>query len=74
MHHNGEGTIGGPHTVLITALDGVAKPDSPDGVLLCPDYNATIDLPKEKTTKDFDIPKGGGGEGAKPKRNIYEGV
>lgn len=71
---DGEGAIGGPHLIRITALDGVAKPDSPEGVPLCPDYSTTADLPKEKTTKDFDIPKGGGGGKAQPKKNIYEGV
>lgn len=56
---DGEGAIGGPHLVVITALNGVANPDSPDGVPLCPDFNTAVDLPKEKTTKDFDIPKSG---------------
>ncbi len=67
---DGEGCVGGPHVVRITALDGAAQPDSPDGVLLCPEYSTSVDLPKEKTTKDFDIPQGGSGE-AKPKPNKY---
>lgn len=54
---DGEGVVGGPHVVRITALDGVANPCSSGGVILCPDYSVALDLPKEKATQDFDIPK-----------------
>lgn len=72
--NDGAGTVGGSHTVRIVCLDGVAKPDSPDGVLLCPEYTTSVDLPKEKTTKNFEVPQGGGPAGGKPRRGIYDGV
>lgn len=43
----GKGTIGGPHVVRITGSDEAT---------LFSDYVTQADLPKEKSTKDFEVP------------------
>lgn len=45
-----KGTVGGPHIVQIEGLDG------PDGNELFPEFTTTVDLPKQNTTQDFDVP------------------
>ncbi len=53
---DGEGTIGGPHTVRISGFDGRGTTEElPDGLRLFPDYTTVIDLPKEKATRDFQV-------------------
>lgn len=54
----GRGTVGGPHVVAINGFDGVPAPQAelPDGKPLFPDYTVRVDLPKETTTHDFNIP------------------
>lgn len=53
---NGQGTVGGPHVVRIMGLDGVRSEQSAEGKPLFPDYQTHVDLPAEKTTKDFLVP------------------
>lgn len=51
------GHIGGPHLVRIVGMDGKGDGDLfPHGQMLFPDYETTIDLPKEETTQDFVVP------------------
>lgn len=52
----GTGHVGGPHVVAITGMDGVAQPELPRGTPLFPRYKLTMDLPKEDSTHDFDVP------------------
>jgi hypothetical protein len=55
----GKGTVGGPQIVVITGFDG-SPPDEegllPDGKPLFSDFTTSVDLPKEETTHDFQIP------------------
>lgn len=55
----GQGTIGGPHRVTVTAFDGNAQPelDLPNGDPLFYDYSEEIDLPLEDTTIEIKVPK-----------------
>jgi len=56
----GRGTVGGPHRVRIMGLSGVRiDEDSPEGVPLFPEYTTQVDLPKQNTTQDFDVPATG---------------
>lgn len=52
----GKGTVGGPHVVRITGTDGVPTPELPQGRMLFAEYRTTVDLPREASTKDFDVP------------------
>ena len=52
----GAGHVGGPHRVTITALDGQASDEFSEGIPMFPDYELQIDLPKEKSTHDLEIP------------------
>ena len=54
-----KGTIGGPHKVKIFGYDGKEEPGSgsPDGASLFPMYQTEVDLPREPTTHDFDVPR-----------------
>jgi hypothetical protein len=49
---DGKGTVGGPMTVQIQGLDGKGQDAKP---IFAP-YEMTLDLPKERTTKDLQIP------------------
>jgi len=54
----GKGTVGGPHVLTVLGLDrlpgsGGAGEDPPP---LCSSYRLTVDLPKEDTTYDIDVP------------------
>jgi len=52
-----KGTTGGPVIVRIEGADGVRTDDDhPNGKPLFPTYETTAELPKEPTTKDFDVP------------------
>ncbi|MGQ9504747.1 MAG: hypothetical protein ACUVQG_06520 [Thermogutta sp.] len=55
----GRGTVGGPHVVRITGLDGVPAEELPQGTPLFPEYTTQIDLPKKELTQDFDVPTTG---------------
>ena len=50
------GHVGGPHIVRITALDGVVSDEFPSGLPMFPDYEMQVDLPKEDSTQDFEVP------------------
>jgi hypothetical protein len=55
----GKGPTGGPHVVFITGfdgktVDGVEKVQEGNPIFI--DYREEVDLPKEKATRDFDVP------------------
>ena len=53
----GKGHVGGPHVATIIATDGT-QPENPDvDNSLFPPYRTKIDLPKEDSKHDFDVPK-----------------
>ncbi len=54
----GKGTVGGPHVVVILGFDGKPRPEIEldSGTPIFPEYRATVELPKESTTKNFDVP------------------
>jgi hypothetical protein len=54
----GKGTSGGPQLVVISGYDGKAVPgdEMNIGKQLFPEYRTSVDLPRETTTKDFDVP------------------
>ena len=55
---SGKGTVGGPHKVTIYGYDGNAEAaeGSPFGTSIFPGYETEVDLPKEATTHNFDVP------------------
>jgi len=56
-----KGPSGGAVTVRIEGADGVRVDDEhPNGKPLFPSYKTTAELPKETTTKDFDVPASAG--------------
>lgn len=57
----GKGVNGGPQIVRISGFDGIANDIMPNGGPLFPDYVAKVDLPKESTIHDFDVPGGHAG-------------
>tara|TARA_R110002111_G_scaffold153375_1_gene220255 strand:- start:241484 stop:241897 length:414 start_codon:yes stop_codon:yes gene_type:complete len=61
---SGKGIIGGPYIVRISGNDGVSVtlPDGmqlPEGKQLFGSYETKIELAKEKTTQDFEVPATG---------------
>ena len=55
---NGKGVIGGQHKVRVICLTGVPEGEElAEGRMLCPEYQATIDLPKSGTTHDIAVPE-----------------
>lgn len=54
----GQSPTGGPHRVTIDATDASGPGGLPK--TLFPSYTTTCDLPKEDTTLDINVPKGGG--------------
>lgn len=56
---SGQGTIGGPHTVVISGYDGVAQLEKelPFGMPLFPEYKTQADLSQDHQELDFDVPK-----------------
>ncbi len=52
----GTGHVGGPHIISVAGMDGVATPDLPRGTPLFPSYKISVDLPKEDSTQDIDVP------------------
>lgn len=53
----GKGVVGGPHKIRIYGFDGKPVPQLPLGRPLFPPYTTEVDLPTDKSTYDFDIPK-----------------
>jgi len=54
---DGAGTAGGPHRVLIVGFDGIPRGEILNGRSLFTDYSATVDLPKDDATQDFEVPR-----------------
>jgi len=52
----GQGTLGGPHIVQIHGRDGIPRGELVSGLPLFPDYTTKVDLPKQETTQDFEVP------------------
>ena len=53
----GQGTIGGPMVVRIVGLDGVKiDEERVNGKPLFPEYRTEVELPKENSTMDFEVP------------------
>lgn len=64
------GHVGGPHMVRVVGMDGKGDGDLfPNGQMLFPDYETTIDLPKEETTQTIVVP----GDLKMPKRRPTSG-
>ena len=55
-NREGVGHVGGPHVVKITGLDGKTSPEFPMGMLLFPEFELKLDLPKEDGEKDLEVP------------------
>jgi hypothetical protein len=59
----GQGMVGGPHRVTIVGTDGIPF-DQGDGVMnpmgkpLFPEYEVSVDLPKQSGTYDFEVSEG----------------
>jgi hypothetical protein len=54
----GQGTVGGPHVLTITGLDRLPGSGAPGEVIppLFSSYPLKVDLPREDTTFDIDVP------------------
>jgi hypothetical protein len=52
----GQGTIGGPHTVVIHGRDGIPRGELLNGLPLFTDYSTKADLPNVEGTLDFEVP------------------
>ena len=60
------GHVGGPHIVKIVGLDGKGDDDLfPKGQMLFPDYEMSLDLPKEASEQELKVP----GDLKMPKRS-----
>ncbi len=55
-----KGTAGGPHLVRILGLDGIPRGELLNGMPVFPEYSTTADLPTQDSTRDFEVPRGGG--------------
>jgi len=53
----GKGVLGGPYGVRIVGYDGKANSESDLGVSLFKPFSERVDLPKEDSTRDFEISK-----------------
>jgi hypothetical protein len=51
-----KGIVGGPYLVRIAGFDGVPVGDSTQGREMFPSYETKVDLPKETSTHDFEVP------------------
>jgi hypothetical protein len=66
----GSGCVGGAMIIKIEGIDPAGKPDKVDkseettGKPLFPPYQTTVEIPKQKGTKDFDVPADAGKGGA----------
>jgi hypothetical protein len=56
-----KGAPSGPVILMIDGFDGVAQPESPYGKPLFVGYKLSIDLPKEATERNIDVPESAGG-------------
>ncbi|MBA2113296.1 hypothetical protein [Bremerella alba] len=54
---SGKGVLGGAYGVRIVGYDGKANTESDMGVSLFNPYSERIDLPKEDSTRDFQVSK-----------------
>ncbi|MEN6335103.1 MAG: hypothetical protein ABFE01_12640 [Phycisphaerales bacterium] len=52
----GTGVVGGAYIVRIVGYDGVPVGDSAQGKEMFPPYETKVDLPKEISTHDFEVP------------------
>ena len=52
----GVGHVGGPHVVKITGLDGNTSGEFPMGMPMFPEYELKLDLPKETSAQDLEVP------------------
>ena len=52
------GPTGGPHYVVITGFDGKTVPglEVQEGTMLFNEYRLEVDLPRQKSVQDFDVP------------------
>src|SRR5262249_29746998 len=55
----GRGHSGGAYVVRIQGYDGTPANEFPMGRPLFPEYRTRIELPRETTTRDFDVPAPG---------------
>ena len=53
---DGEGHLGGPHTVKVIALDGKPSDEFSEGVPIFPPYEMELDLPNDDGTQDIEVP------------------
>ncbi len=53
---SGKGPVAGPAIVRIRCFDGNAGPESPMGSRIAKPFETKIDLPKEDSTQDFEVP------------------
>lgn len=64
---SGQGTTGGAVIVRIEGFDGVSTdPDRPSGKPLFPNYQTAVELPRQNTTRDFDVPAAAARPGGAP--------
>jgi hypothetical protein len=54
---DGRAHVGGAHQVRIQAFDGKPGSELPLGRMLVPEFSTTADLPKQKASQDFDVPR-----------------
>jgi len=60
--HGGKGTIGGPHRIIVSGLKqatagAVESDDQLVDLSLFPTYSTDIDLPRQSTTHDIEVPR-----------------
>ena len=53
---HGKGTVGGPMIVRIEGFDGQATSDLPNGRPIFAPYEVKVELPRERTTKELEVP------------------
>lgn len=53
--HPGKGVVGGPYRVRIIGFDGAPADGLGDGQPLFAEVLYTVDLPKQKSVRDFDV-------------------
>lgn len=54
----GQGSVGGPHTVQIHGRDGIPRGELLNGMPLFRDYSTTVEISKGSTKQDFEVPSG----------------
>jgi len=53
---NGQGILGGPTIVRLDGFDGLTTANDPIGKRLFMTHEFLVDLPRQNSTKDFDVP------------------